>query len=234
MKANYEIKLEGKERVYQIVFTPNAKYGNYSCKVYNRLDAYAKYRELKALFIDKIPGRLTVYECIRDIDGTYKKGYLCSIRTGKENDSELLFNEIDTIVRKLNKLYNKQQVEEEFNRVSDHQFDLIHCIEILNFHLQDEETDMYKKIVNEQQLSSLIRRHYKNTLKDYNDIREDYNKFKTDLRRIQSKLKDNQAYRKNSSIVAKGTKKSGAQIKLESYLASLGLSLEDNERDELI
>ena len=231
MKANYEIKLEGKERVYQIVFTPNTNYGNYSCKVYNRYDAYAKYRELKALFIDKIPGQLTVYECLQQVDGSYKKGYLCSIRTGREVDTELLFNNIDKEIRKLNKVYNKSQIEKDFNDISEHQFDLLHAIEVLNFHYQNEETDMYKQIVHEQQLSSLIRRYYKNTLKDYNDIREDFNRVKTELRRIQGKLKDNQMYRKNSSIVTKGTKKSGAQVKLESYLATLGLTINDNEKD---
>lgn len=232
MKANYEIKIEGKERVYQIVFTPNTNYGNYSCKVYTRDEAYAKYRELKALFMDKIPGRLTVFECLRRLDGTYKKNYLCTIKTGKQIDTNILFNNIEQEINQLNKVYNKTKVEEEFNAISERQFDLIHCIEILNFHLQEQEHDIYKKVIDEQQLGSILRRYYKNTLKDYNDIREDFNKLKTALRRIESKLKDNQAYRKNSTVVAQNMKKQGAQIKLESYLATIGLKLEDNKGDE--
>ena len=229
MKANYEIKLEGKERIYQVVFTPNTNYGNFSCKVYTRNEAYAKYRELKALFIDTIPGKLCVYECLQQIDGSYKKNYLCSIRTGKDVDTLAILDNMNKEVRKLNHVYNKSQLEKNFDEVSESQFDLIHCIEILNFHLQEDETKLCKKIIDTQQIACLLRRFHKNTIKDYNDISDDLVKLKTALKRIEGKLKDNQSYRKKSTIIAQGTKKSGAQLKMETYLASIGLRLEDNE-----
>jgi hypothetical protein len=66
-------------------------------------------------------------------------------------------------------------------------------------------------------------------VKDYNDISDDLVKLKTALKRIEGKLKDNQSYRRKSTIIAQGTKKSGAQLKMETYLATIGLHLEDNE-----
>ena len=228
MKENYEIKLEGKERIYQIVFTPNTNYGNFSCKVYSRAAAYAKYRELKALFLDSIPGKLTVYECLQQIDGSYKKGYLCSIRTGKDVDTLNILNNIEKEIKKINHVYNKSQLDKNFDEVSESQFDLIHCIEILNFHLQEDDTELYKKIIDTQQIACLTRRFHKNTIKDYNDISDDLVKLKTALKKIEGKLRDNQNYRKKSTIIAQGTKKSGAQLKMESYLAIVGLEIDDN------
>ena len=77
------------------------------------------------------------------------------------------------------------------------------------------------------QIVSSLRRQAKNEQQDYKDIADDLIKMKASLKTIERKLRDNLAFRKKSVDQNGVSKKAGTQIKLETYLESLGLNPQD-------
>ena len=228
----YKIYEEKQPRYYRIIFIPDTGYGNITEKVYSRKAAFAKYHEIKAIVDNTRPGKLTVYEYILDpVTNNYKENYLCNYRTGKSVDTMAIFNNIEKELQQITNIYNKFRTEQQAEMYSNTQLDIIHGLEIVDTTQMTPEQAAF--IISKIQITANLRRQAKNDNKDAKDVMDDLIAMKTALRKIQGKLRDNMSFRKKSTIPAKGTYKTGAQDKIESYLAAIGLgSQEDNKKNK--
>ena len=225
MKANYEMKMEQHERYYRVIFTPDTNYGNISAIVYSRKEAYAKYHEIKNVVYNTRPGKLAVFEYLLTETGHYKENYLCACRTGKSVDTIAIFNNIDKELQQISQIYNGYKIEQVKEHQSKEELNIIHGIEYVDLSLLSDEQKL--NILDKIQIASNLRRQAKNEQQDYKDIADDLIKMKASLKTIERKLRDNLAFRKKSVDQNGVSKKAGTQIKLETYLESLGLNPQD-------
>ena len=225
MKANYEMKIEQHERYYRVIFIPDTNYGNISAIVYSRKEAYAKYHEIKNVVYNTRPGKLAVFEYLLTETGHYKENYLCACRTGKSVDTIAIFNNIDKELQQISQIYNGYKIEQVKEHQSKEELNIIHGIEYVDLSLLSDEQKL--NILDKIQIASNLRRQAKNEQQDYKDIADDLIKMKASLKTIERKLRDNLAFRKKSVDQNGVSKKAGTQIKLETYLESLGLNPQD-------
>jgi hypothetical protein len=218
---NYEMKIEQHERYYRVIFTPDTNYGNISTIVYSRKEAYAKYHEIKNIVYNTRPGRLTAFEYLLTETGHYKENYLCSCRTGKSVDTIAIFNNIDKELQQISQIYNNNKIEQAKENYSKQELNIIHGIEFVDMsYLSDADC---RKVLDNMQIASTLRRQAKNEQQDYKDIQDELIKMKAALKMIERKLNDNMTFRRRS-VDSQSTKKSGAQIAIEVYLESIGLN----------
>lgn len=222
---NYEMKIEQHERYYRVIFTPDTNYGNIGIKVYNRDEAYAKYHELKNIVYSTRPGRLKLFEYILDETGNYREVYMANCRTGREVDTIAIFNNIDKELQQISRIYNGNKMEAAKDNNSKEQLNIMHGVEYVDMTQLSVEQKL--AILDKMQIVSSLRRQAKNEQQDYKDIADDLIKMKASLKTIERKLRDNLAFRKKSVDQNGASKKAGTQIKLETYLESLGLNPQD-------
>lgn len=222
---NYEMKLEQHERYYRVIFTPDTNYGNIGIKVYNRDEAYAKYHELKNIVYNTRPGRLKLFEYILDETGNYREVYMANCRTGRAVDAIAIFNNIDKELQQISAIYNGNKMEHAKDENSKEQLNMLHGIEYVDMTQLTIEQKL--AILDKMQIIGSLRRQAKNNIQDYKDIADDLIKMKASLKTIERKLRDNLMFRKKSVDPNGTSKKAGTQIKLETYLDSIGLNLQD-------
>lgn len=198
---------------YKISFVPESHYGCIVKKTYNRKEAYAIYRELKAEVGEIRPGELCIFEVLED--GTER--YLCRYKTGKNRNGKLIAQDIKKQVKKLNKIYNQDYLNAKMSEYSKIQSNLIHGIELMDMSKVDSFT-FAKHVIERQEMVAHLRRQYKSDLYDAKAIENDLKELQKLVNKINATFTDLKQYR----LVTDTNKPNQAQI---DYLESLGIDV---------
>lgn len=198
---------------YKISFVPESHYGCIVKKTYNRKEAYAIYRELKAEIGEIRPGELCIFEVLED--GTER--YLCRYKTGKNRNGKLIAQDIKKQVKKLNKIYNQDYLNAKMGEYSKIQSNLIHGIELMDMSKVDSFT-FAKHVIERQEMVAHLRRQYKSDLYDARVLENDLK----ELSKLISKIASNMTNLKQHRLVTDVNNPSGIQI---DYLESLGIDV---------
>lgn len=198
---------------YKISFVPESHYGCIVKKTYNRKEAYAIYRELKAEVGEIRPGELCIFEVLED--GTER--YLCRYKTGKNRNGKLIAQDIKKQVKKLNKIYNQDYLNAKMSEYSKIQSNLIHGIELMDMSKVDSFT-FAKHVIERQEMVAHLRRQYKSDLYDARVLENDLK----ELSKLISKIASNMTNLKQHRLVTDVNNPSGIQI---DYLESLGIDV---------
>ncbi len=198
---------------YKISFVPESNYGCITKKTTNRKEAYAIYREMKQQIGEVRPGQLCIFEILDD--GTER--YLCRYRTGKDRNGKMIVQDIKKQVKKLNKVYNPEYLNNKMSEYSKVQSNLIHGIELMDM----SKVDPYvfaKHVIEKQEMIAHLRRQYKSDLYDAKALENDLK----DLMKLINKISANITNLKQYRLVTDTNKPNPAQI---SYLEALGVDV---------
>ena len=211
---------------YLVVFEP-VEYGVIKYKTYSRKEAYDLYHRLKDTMANR-PGRVYAKEYIHMSDGQYKEQYLCSVRTGKENDGRYIIEQMMNELKHLQNIYNQTTLEKRIDQLSELELNIIHGCELLDSTKVPENVEHI--IVDNIQITSAARRGNKHMLADAKSINPKLRELYNILRSVGDKLDSNKAYRQES----KGTGKKATNDKeaRNRYLSSLGINIEAYESDD--
>ena len=215
---------------YYIVRFEPEEYGVISYKVYTRKVAYEYYHKLKET-IGQRPGKLYVMEYIwQPATQVYKEQYLCSYKTGKENNGRLIIEHMLEELKHLQSdLYNQSLIEKRIDHISDLELNIVHGCELLDStKVPDRINDI---IVDNIQIVSAARRGNKHQLADCKSVGPKLRDLYNILRSINDKLNSNKVYRQED----KGTGKKATNDKeaRNRYLSSLGINIEAYEADDV-
>lgn len=212
---------------YLVVFEP-VEYGVIKYKTYSRKEAYSLYHRLKDTMANR-PGRVYAMEYIHLRDDQYKEQYLCSVRTGKENDGKYIIEHMMEELKHLQYIYDQSALETRIDKLSDLELNIIHGVELLDG--TKVPSDIEHIIVDNMQITSAARRGNKHMLADAKSINPKLRELYNILRSIGDKLDNNREYRKENK--GKGKKATNDKEARNRYLSTLGINIEAYEADDL-